>query len=200
MAKKTTKKGAAHKRPSKARAAGKSDKIDPKTATLAQFREAAREYLRADENVQLYKKRRDAQKTLVKGYVETHAVDLDKGTRGYVDNAVKWLLVPGALRLDDDAGVAALQAAIAKAKGDAKRILQACIKPKIDKESYDNAKAVGIIDKKLQAACEKGQSFSIKWAHTDQVSCYKCHGVATRTAKFCSHCGADLTKAPEHLR
>lgn len=204
MAKKTTKKGVAKKQankaPAKPKGKGKAKAAD-EVVTLEQFREAAKEYLRADENVKLHEKRRKAQQPLVKGYVESHAGELDKGkSRGFVDSSVKWLLVPGAMKVDDDAGVAALQSAIAKAKGDKKRVLEACLKPTIDRAAFDNAKAVGMVDDDLIEAYEKGRSYALKWSHTDDVSCPQCRAVATRNAKFCGQCGADLTSLPEYLK
>jgi hypothetical protein len=169
--------------------------------TLEQFREAAKEYLRADENVTLYKKRRDAQTPVVRAYVDAHAAEMEKGkSRGLVDNAVKWMLVPGAMRVDEDAGMAVLQREISKATGDRKRILQACIKQTIDKAAWERAKAVGFVTDEMTAEYEKGRSHALKWSHTDQVSCPKCRAVANRTAKFCSSCGADLTKSPDFLK
>ncbi|KPJ63260.1 hypothetical protein AMK68_04075 [candidate division KD3-62 bacterium DG_56] len=203
MAKKVTKKGAAGKRPAKAKRT-QAQPVEPVAdgvVTLEQFREAAKEYLRADENVRLYTKRRDAQKPTVRSYVDAHAVDLDKGkSRGLVDSAVKWLLVPGAAKVDDEAGVAALLAAISKATGDRKRVLQACLKQTVDREAWERAKAVGFIDDELAVKYEKGRSYALKWSHTDQISCHKCHAVATRTAKFCAACGADLSKQPDWLK
>ena len=220
MATKASKKTTAKKSTGKTRAlSGKMSprqalgkKAEPKTApksesdadapvTLAQFREAAREYLRADENVKLYETRKKAQQPIVRRYVEDNAVDLEKGkSKGLVDNAVKWLLVPGQMKVNDDAGVTALQAAIAKAKGDRKRILEACLKPSIDKKAWESAKAVGVLDDELIAAYEQGRVYRLTWDHTDQVSCPDCRAVSTRGSKFCAQCGADLTKAPEHLK
>lgn len=174
--------------------------LDPSTITLEQFREASREWLRADENVKLYTKRRDAQTPVVRGYVDLHAQATDKASRAFIDNAVKWMLVPQRMKTDDVAGVAALQAAISKAKGDKKRVLESCLKPTIDKKAWDSAKKLGFVDDVVCEAYEKGQVWSMRWDHTDQVSCPECRAVATRNAKFCGQCGADLTEAPEYLK
>jgi len=206
MSVKSTKKSAG-KRPAKPKA-GKPRLVavpavpdEPGEVTLEQFRAAAKEYLRADENVKLYTKRRDVQKPKVRAYVDAHATDLEKGkSRGVVDSAVKWMLVPGAMKTDEDAGMAALTKAISKAKGDRKRVLQACVKQTIDRDAWDRAKAVGFVDDELCDAYEKGRSYSLKWSHTDQISCHECRAVATRTSKFCSSCGADLTGAPDYLK
>lgn len=201
MSAKGTKKSAG-KRPAKAskpRLVAVPD--ESSEVTLEQFREAAREYLKADETAKLYEKRRKAQQPIVRKYVEAHAADMEKGkSRGLVDSSIKWLLVPGAMKVDEDSGMAALQRAIAKAKGDRKRILEACIRPTIDREAWDRAKAVGFIDDELRDTYERGRSYSLKWDHTDQVSCHKCRAVANRTSKFCSSCGADLTEAPDYLK
>lgn len=198
--KKPTKKPA-KKRAPKPKAKPKAKPTLAAWSSLDQFREAAQEYLRADENVRLFTKRRDAQKPAVRSYVEANASALDKGkSRGLVDNAIKWTLVPGAMQVDDAAGVAALQAEIATADGDRKRVLEACLKPTIDKAAWESAKAVGFIDADLIATYERGRSYALKWAHTDQISCHACRAVATRSAKFCGQCGADLTAVPEYLK
>jgi hypothetical protein len=204
--KKGTKKSA-NKRPAKG--AAKKPRLsavpdpapsDSGDVTLEQFRAAAKEYLKADENVKLYEKRRKAQAPVVREYVDAHAQDLEKGkSRGLVDNAVKWMLVPGAMRVDDAAGVAALEVTISKATGDRKRVLQACLRPTIDREAWERAKALGFIDDELCQLYERGRSYGLKWAHTEQISCHKCRAVANRTAKFCAQCGADLSKQPDWL-
>lgn len=180
--------------------AAKKTKNTVKTGEIERFREAAEQYLRADENVKMFTKRRDAYKPTVREYLENNTVDTDGKSRALIDNAVKWMLVPGSLRVRETEGVAALQAAIAKAKGDRKRILEACLRPTIDKDAWENAKAVGVIDEDLIEAYEQGRSYSIKWTHSDQISCPQCRTVVTHSAKFCSGCGHDLTSVPAHMR
>lgn len=199
--KKSTKKSA-NKRPAKAAKKPKLAAVPDESGevTLEQFREAAKEYLKADENVKLYEKRRDVQKPIVRQYVDAHAKDLEKGkSRGLVDNSIKWMLVPGAMRVDDAAGVAVLEQEIAKATGDRKRVLQACMVSTIDRKAYERAKELGFISDELAGVYEKGRSHSLKWGHTDQISCHKCRAVANRTAKFCGQCGADLSEQPDWL-
>lgn len=189
----TTKKGtvmAAKGKATKA-AAPKVVRLDPE---LAAFREAAAKFREADEKRKLFEAEADKHKPIVKDFIgDRGEIPPKKKSREFIDEGIKWLLVPSRTIYDEKAGIAAIRRAATKAKGERKEVLAACIvtREAIDPDAYKRAKAAGFIDDETCTAYEATQVVRLDYRYVDKLRC-ECDAVVARNDKFCSECGAKL--------
>lgn len=173
----------------KAAPAPKVVKLDPE---LAKFREAAAKYREADEKVKLFEKERKEVQPFVKEFVgERGEVPAKAKSTQFVDEGVKWMLVPGRTIYDEAAGIEAVKVLAKAAKGSAKEALAACIvtREAMDTDAFGRCKELGLIPDNIAAAYEKERVLSLRYSYTDKKRCASCDAVVARDQKFCHECG-----------
>jgi hypothetical protein len=176
----------------KKQATPKVVQLDPQ---LAEFRRQAKIYREADEKVKLFEAQRKQAQPVVKAFVdERGAIPAKKKSAEFIDEGIKWTLVPSRTTYDEDAGIEALIAAAKTAKGEAKAALATCLVTKrvIDRDAYNRFKAAGLIPASVIEAFETGVVKSLRWGFVDKLRCSGCDTVVSRDQKFCHECGVAL--------
>jgi hypothetical protein len=132
----------------------------------------------------------------VRDYVAEHGAANKSESIEYIDEGVKWLVIPQTrTKYDEAKGLEALHAAISAAKGAKKEALAGCVitKQVIDADLYAAAKAAGHVPADVVAAYESTSEFStLRFYYVDKCRCPTCDAVVERSDKFCSKCGATL--------
>lgn len=167
----------------------KVTKLDPE---LTRFREAATKYREADEKVKLFEKQRAEVQPFVKQFVgERGEIPVKAKSTQFVDEGVKWMLVPGRTIYDEPAGIEGVKLLAKAARGSAKEALAACIvtREALDAGAFARCKELGLIPENIVAAYEKERVFSLRYNYTDKKRCASCDAVVQRDQKFCHECG-----------